>query len=372
LRNIVTVAIVAALVPAVDGASVGSRIGIYHWGGRFPHSITEGVQAIAEMGGKVARIALSSRYYRDYNISPQCYPDFTLAAALDIPDVREALEHPAIEVYILTAYDGASFGDCERQRFLDPEFYSAENTAALVQEYSDFTLALYRRYQGTRKKFIVSNWESDNAIYCGHAYYFATVPAVRDDCTLHYAEYAGVSSPEEALRGLKLWLQARARGMLDGRLRALAEGIGGMRVYAAPEINIVRALRESGWKSVLYDVLPSVMFDYVSYSAYESINAPDPSAALHADLDTIAAVIGSNSIIVGETGFSRTAWGSEHLNRSSRAISAALDWGVDYVIQWQLYDSDGMHFGLYDLDGKATGLKTWFEDRFRPRHFTLP
>jgi hypothetical protein len=87
--------------------------------------------------------------------------------------------YPAIEVYILTAYDGASFGDCERQRFLDPEFYSAENSAALVQEYSDFTLTLYRRYQGTRKKFIISNWESDNAIYCGHAYYFATVPAVR-------------------------------------------------------------------------------------------------------------------------------------------------------------------------------------------------
>ena len=132
-----------------------------------------------------------------------------------------------------------------------------------------------------------------------------------------------------------------------------------MRVYAAPEINIVRALRESGLKSVLYDVLPSVMFDYVSYSAYESINALDPSAALHADLDTIAAVIGSNSIIVGETGFSRTAWGADvHVAGGARAIQQYLAAG--------LLDALYLHIAPILLGGGARLLENVGDPKLEP------
>ena len=146
-----------------------------------------------------------------------------------------------------------------------------------------------------------------------------------------------------------------------------------MRVYFAPELNIVRALHDGGFQSVLYDVLPSAMFDYVSYSAWESINTADPAGKLRADLDTIRTVAGANAIIVGETGFSRADWPGQDVARTSNVISAALEWGVAYIVQWNLYDTNAQdQFGLYNLQGQATPLAIWFQSRFQPAIPALP
>jgi hypothetical protein len=342
-----------------------ARIGIYHWGGRYPNSVSEGVDAIAGLGGHTARVALSARYFRDYNISPDCHPDFSLATAAQEPDVKRAFDNPAIDVFILTTYDGATWGDCQSLNFLDPSFFTPTHTAAVIQEYSDLTLYLYKAYQHTHKRFIISNWESDNSVYCGRAYDYATNAAFRASCLSQYPSF-GIASPGDALQGLKRWLQARGQGIIEGRDRAQAEGIGGKRVYMAPEFNIVRALRDRGFPSVLYDVLPLVMFDYVSYSAWESINAPDPGNTLWADLDTIQTVVGSSAIIVGESGFLRQMSTGQDVTRTSQVISAALAWGVAYIIHWQLYDTDPVNaFGLYDLEGQATPMADWFRLRFQ-------
>lgn len=362
LRVLIFGVLPATLIAGTPGAA---RIGIYHWGGRYPRSVTEGVERITALGGHVARLALTPRYYRDYNISPLCPPGFTLTTAAQDPDMKRALDNPSVDVFILTTYDGTTWGDCEKLNFLDPAFFSPERTAAVVQEYSDLTLYLYRTYRHTHKRFIISNWESDNSVYCGQAYAFATNPAVREWCRTQYPAVFGIASPEQALQGLTIWLQARARGIVEGRSRAQADGIGGMRVYIAAEFNIVRALRERGFRSVLYDVLPAVMFDYVTYSAWESINTADPAATLCEDLDTIQEITGSSAIIVGESGHLRDANALE-VTRTSEIMSAALAWGVPYFIQWQLYDTDAANtFGLYDLDGRQTPLGDWFQLRFQ-------
>lgn len=346
------------------GTPGSARIGIYHWGGRVSHSVGDGVETITALGGHVARIALSARYRRDYNMASDCRPGFNLTAAAQDPDVRRALENPEVDVFLLTVYDGATWGDCGRLNFLDPEFFSPEHTAAVIQEYSDFTLYLYRSYQATHKRFILSNWESDNSVYCGAAYDYATSAAFRETCRSQYHANYGVASPDDGLRGIKLWFDARARGILEGRQRALAEGLGGMRVYHAPEFNIVRALHDRGFESVLYDVLPSVAFDYISYSAWESLAAPDPAAQLAADLDIIQTVAGSSAIIVGEAGYLR-AQGARGVDQISRIVSTALQWGVAYIIHWQLYDADPQNqFGLYDVEGSPTLLRDWFQAFF--------
>jgi hypothetical protein len=173
--------------------------------------------------------------------------------------------------------------------------------------------------------------------------------------------YAGAGSPDEALNALKQWFRARAEGIVEGRNRALAEGIGGMRVHIAPEFNTVHMLHDRGFKSVLYDVLPFVMFDYVSYSAWESIDSQKPADTLYADLDTIRDVVGSTAIIIGEVGFSRARSNGEEVQRTTEVIAAALDWGVAYAILWELYDADGAsEFGLFDLEGRPTPLAFWF------------
>ena len=143
-------------------------------------------------------------------------------------------------------------------------------------------------------------------------------------------------------------------------------GIGGNRVFLAPEFCMVHALHDAGFKSVLYDVLPFVIFDYVSYSSYESINEAAPDKALTADLDLIQSIVGSNAIIIGEVGFSRSFWGSETVvTRTARVLNAALSWEVAYIFQWNLYDqSIQQDFGIYGVAGMQTVLGNYYQQRF--------
>ena len=363
----------AALIYLMSSTAVAlpgsptNAIGFYHWGGRHTTSMSEGVERIAQLGGHVARVVLAPTYHRDYNIGTGCYLGYSLSAIAREADVKRALDNESTAVLMLTAYDGVTFGDCEHVRFLNPSFYTPDNTAALVQKYSDFTLYLYQTYRHTYKRFIVSDWEGDNAVYCQAAYTYATVPQFRSYCDDNYAALYGNRFAAESIQGLKLWHQARLRGIADGRKRAAGEGIGGMRVYFAPEFCSIHALHDGGFQSVLYDVLPAVTADYVSYSAYESVNAPDPATTLVADLDIISGVVGATAIIVGETGFSRSTWGTETVPRTDEVISAAQAWGVPYIFQWNLYDEDLQNdFGLFDLYGNATPIGAYFQHKLNP------
>jgi hypothetical protein len=114
--------------PALCAAPAFRNVGFYHWGGRRTASMSEGVERIARLGGRVARVVLSPRYYRDYHISQSCYAGYSLTAIANEPDVKRALDNESIDVFILTAYDGATLGDCEHTRFLNPPFYTPENT----------------------------------------------------------------------------------------------------------------------------------------------------------------------------------------------------------------------------------------------------
>ena len=330
-------------------------------------SVSQGVDAIADIGASVVRITLSPRYLRDYNIASTCAAGFSLRTAAMDPDIDRALSRPDVDVVMITAFDGTSFGDCESNLFLNPDFFTTEHRAAMVAEYSDFTFYLSTKFRASHKRFILSTWEGDNAVYCGAAYYYAEDALFRQYCDTNYSRlYGGIPSPNTALAGLKMWLQARYDGIVAGRRRAQADGIGGMRVYSGPEMNIVRCLRDHGYPSVLYDVLPFVNFDYVSYSAYESINVSDPAPRLREDLDRIRDAVGSTAIIIGESGFCRAAWGSQTITRLDEVLRAALDWGVAYVIHWQLFDqNENAKFGLYDLDGAPTPLEFYFRTLLR-------
>src|SRR5947209_15255411 len=167
-----TALIFAGILSSFAGtpANTLKNVGIYHWGGSFTKSMSQGVEQIAALGVRNARVTLSPTYNADYNIAAVCYPGFTLSDAVRQPDVKRAFDNPDIDVLMITAYDGVSFGDCRQHRYLNPDFYTPQNTAAMMQEYSDFTLYLYQAYQGTHKRFIIANWESDNDIYCGQAW----------------------------------------------------------------------------------------------------------------------------------------------------------------------------------------------------------
>jgi hypothetical protein len=345
------------------------KVGIYHWGGQASNSIGGGIDQIASIGVRNARITMSPRYYTDYNIRSGCYPSFTLAKLAAEPDVRAALANPAIKTMMITTLDGTTFGDCATPHYLNPSFYTPDVASALRKEYSDFVLSLYQVFHGTGKHFIISNWEGDNLVYCDGAYAYATNQQFRDNCGgvgSYQAFSNGNATPDESLQGLRLWFSYRGEGVADGISRALAAGLGGMDVSYAIEFNIVHALRDHGLKSVLYDVLPGLSYDYVSYSSYESINQTNPATVLVSDLNTIQNSVGTKNVIIGEAGFSRTTWGvNSALDRQNSVIGAAMDWGVPFFFHWNLYDQGSgqeLDFGVIDPFAKPTEFERLFMD----------
>jgi hypothetical protein len=319
------------------------------------------------MGGSVARITLSPRYLRDYGLSTGCDADYSLPRAVSRPDVKGALDNPAIRVLMITAFDRASFGpDCDRSSYLNPASYTPQTTGAMLQEYSNLTLHLSETYARTGKRFILSNWESDNAVYCGSAYSFVSNPDFRQDCLSHFALYSGgASSPAEAFEALRIWYQVRARGIAHGRKRAEAAGLRIQTVFLAPEFNTVYSLHDHGYESMLYDVIPHLTWDYISYSSYESLyngvaSGTGRGVQLSADLDLVASVAGSNSIIIGEAGFS-----ADQVEMTRDTIAQALNWGVAYLMQWNLYqNATSRGFELLDPNGNPTALGVRFEGWF--------
>ena len=303
----------------------------------------------------------------DYHRGDHCISGFSLPGVLADPDVVSALTDSHLAVIMATAYDGTSFADCITQSYFNPDFYSQANTARMVAEYSDFVYRLNVLLHDSGKTFILSNWEGDNALYCGQAYTYTISAAFREQCAAGYPTvYGGALSPHQAVEGMVLWMKARYLGVTLGRERARSEGLTGFDVFVAPEICAVHMLHALGLESVLYDVIPRIPFDYVSYSSYESLGGSTPAQTLMADLDVIRTVSGSDRIIIGEFGFSRSADRGALIAKTQAVTAAAIAWGVSYIIQWNLYDEvEDSDFGLFDVSGRLTELGTYYQQAFR-------
>ena len=53
------------------------------------------------------------------------------------------------------------------------------------------------------------------------------------------------TSVDAGHEGYRLWLEARQRGIRQGRDEAAAQGLSGGEVYHAPEINVINMLEHS-------------------------------------------------------------------------------------------------------------------------------
>ena len=267
---------------------------------------------------------------------------------------------------MITAFDGVSYGDCETPQFLALGFYTAENRARMVQEYADFTFELYRRYAGTGKTFLITNWESDNAVYCGSSYEYSRNAEFRRHCTDAYPTiYGGNTSPSESLQALRQWFEVRWEGMQEGRRRTADLNIGGVAVYMGPEINSLRDLSAAGYPSVLTRVIPVVNFDFVSYSSWETLNGPEPVAQLKTDIEAIRKLAGTPDVVIGELGYATAHWGSNTVRKIDDAIKAAAEVRVQYVFQWMLYeDATNTGYGLFDESGNRTALASDFHAQY--------
>jgi len=267
-----------------------------------------------------------------------CISNFSLENLAKRSDFNSIISDPNFDTVMITAYDGVSFSDCYTKNYLNADFVS-QNKSAIEQEYRD--LANYLK-NFPSKKFIISNWEGDNDIYCGAAY--GSSVAVCPDYS-------------NSLAGFKEWIIAYSNGISSA---------GASNVYSAVEFNIVKYLKNNNLPSVLYNVIPNVNTNYFSYSSYESINpiitTNDNGNQLKSDLTLIKNVISgagknSNNLIIGEFGFSSP--NREVVKNSlETAIGIFKSNGLSNYYIWNLSDSGGL-FGLYDSNSQITSAGTY-------------
>ncbi|MDO8520546.1 MAG: SH3 domain-containing protein [bacterium] len=313
--------------------SAGFRPGVYFWGGTLNGAggnlLSMGSVILDDIGANTIRIVMSPKSDMDYN-SGGCISNFSLKSLAQRGDFNAILSNPQFTTIVVTAIDGVTFGDCTTHKYLDPTFFTPANIDGVSQEYADFANYLSGAFPS--KTFIVSNWEGDNAIYCGTAYGFN--PS-NSSC-----------SYQQNLLGFEKWTDARIAGI---------RAANAPNVRSAVEFNIVRYLKNNGLPSVLYDVLPNVNPDYVSYSSYESTNSiasGDNGSQLGADVNTIRNIT-SKEIIIGEYGYAAGTrdQSKTYLETATNEISSL---GITKAIVWMSLDSSDGQYGLYDPNAALT------------------
>ena len=212
-------------------------------------------------------------------------------------------------------------------------------------QYQDLTLALYETQQGSGKRFIISNWETDNHIYWVTAYAYVTDPVKRAQCD------ATLPHPADRIEGFVRWFQLRQEGIRAGQAMAARRGLGGVEVNDAIEFASYRLLKSQGYASAFFDVIPRVRPDVATYSAWDTANTgllDEDLPAIKQQLDGIG-----TQLILGEFGQSYMSQqpGSPIAWRTVKSARAAVRAQIPIVTLWEAFNVTGLADGRLNPDG---------------------
>jgi hypothetical protein len=282
----------------------------------------------------------------DCNASPPFLPCAARSSAY-----QRLFRLPNLGYIVLTVADSASSGDAGGQTKLrNPAWFQIPaNTAKVVREYRDLALALYETQRDTGKTFIIGNWETDNAIY---------------GCAPNCLE----EDIARAFDAHTRWFTARQQGIRQARAIATARGITGVTVSDGIEFTRIRGPE----RKVLDEIIPKVMPDYMTYSAWGSSGGgehtnPDAFGGhLDRDLIRLAERFPNNKpqLVIGELGPANytgedpstlrgrnDAW---QLAQNARAVQRAQ---LPVNILWSAYDNVGaLSEGLFFPDGRERNV----------------
>jgi len=353
-------------------------VGFYHWISETPagssgDSLTLARERVKAAGAGLLRLYVGARF--DY-VHPLLSPDRfaglerrTPAEILDIPCYRAVLEDPAIHTVVLTAYPSIDYGAGPDDIHLMRPWTALEEREEHGQIY-ELGCRLLERYGAEQKTVIISNTEADDKL-------------------MEVMNYSG--SPQMAIENLRAWQNTRYRAVDEAR-RLHPEAR--LKLLNAFEISLVNAgirryqgrfvRRATGEWNALTDLVPHVRFDLLSYSSYESTNAPfdtsnintppaDVEARLLRDLRILQKAAG-RPVMIGELGipydwFDRLPTGGvePRLAAAVRAIEAARP---AYVVFWQVFDTpfegrEATGFGWLDARRGASPALLRFISAYR-------
>lgn len=286
-------------------------LGVAHIGGRYALTtsdyLNEGAAKAHALGARCIKVALS---LDTENPTPTLYPFHskwpsveTLAALAETAYFR-ALFARDFDAFVLTTFrPGRPAGYWRTELTRADEQAEEDSFAALTQ-------LLLRAYSNRSVTFVLQNWEGDWALRGGFD------PSQRPT--------------REASQNMVRWLKARQRGVERGRRESPRSRA---KVLHACEVNLVWQTIEKKEPGVATRVLPDVLVDLISYSAWDTKNNVEYfQAALYSLTKQ------ERPVYIGEFGLPESEGGPELVReRTSAMLAVAKQAHCPYAIYWQLY-----------------------------------
>ena len=302
-------------------------IGVTHTGGWYNFTdkdyLTEGADAIAELGVHVIKLWLSDRFEESYKFN-MGWPGgiHSMTDLAQTPHFQSVFKRPEFKTIVLEA-QWSSTKNFRRG-------LSAAQVLAVKKECYDLAKHLLTEYRHTGKTFVVQSWEGDNHL------------AIKD---------IPDSDRAVAIQGMIDWLNARQDGIELARKEV---GMNGVMVVAAAEVNQVPnsynapgSARSFDYPLVTDQVLPSTHMDLYSLSAWGPCCMPGLEHTLVEKLNYLASkapaskIYGRKNIVLGEFGAPENDPVIKNqqvaLAVARKQLDFALRWGVRYACYWQIY-----------------------------------
>ena len=314
--------------------SMADFIGANHiWPGYTltePDCLNDGGARMLELGSATIKTYLVNYYQANYSFGTDWGPEITSAVELaQTKHYRELfakdLKTFALGVYIFDNSYGHPAVYWNKQ-------FPEEARQKEYRELYELTYYLCKTYAGTKKTFIIQNWEGDWAS--------------RGD---NYTDPDAYVTPEAAARMID-WANTRQDAVMAARKDA---GCKDVYVYHALEVNLIKIGIE-GKPCVTSGVIPYTYCDFYAYSAYDT---QDTEKGFAEALDYLAEHVASNrtggksQCYIGEFGWPFSLDNNRESTRlkiAENVLKVAREKDFAHVYWWELYDTAGEHKGSSD------------------------
>ncbi len=306
---------------AAEKRDIRDIVGCTHVDGKYNLTdkdfLNEGADQLLDLGTRTIKLWFTPNPRKGYSFNSKWPKINSLVDLAKTPYYRAVFAKP-FKTYILEAFR-PGVGDGYWSDGMTPEEKAKEQ-----DEFYQVSKYLLTKYKGTGKTFIFQNWESD---------WMLTNP-----------KFTKEPDPV-AIQGMIDWFNARQDGVEQARKEV---GMHGVTVAHAAEVNLVARAME-GKVSATNDVIPKTHCDLYSYSAWDTLRAPEK---FRKALDYLASkapdsnLYGSKNVFVGEYGAPENEQGmgpEKQLEIVKSATETALKWGARYVVYWELYCNEKAH-----------------------------
>ncbi|MCK9479138.1 MAG: hypothetical protein M0R40_06515 [Firmicutes bacterium] len=363
---------------------VSDVVGVFHGSGKYHFTdkdyLNEGADEIENIGTSVIKLWFKNRAHENYYYNSDWEQFGELKSLSELAETsyfKNVFSRPQFKTIILNAYEFSNGYDTNWRNGL-----SETEKSNVYNEFYNFTMYLYTVYQGSGKTFILQNWESDSAL------------DLLDASTQLPNSYT-VEEQNLRIQGMTDWLNTRQEAITAARTDALREGIEGVTVAGAAEVVYIPILKSYPVPTAIEAIMPNTNMDLYSFSNWKTTRL-NTASSFFEHMDYIkqycpdSPLFGSKNIYFGEMGvFEMVSLlkNADNYTPESDAemrmimqqnIRYALEWGVRYVIYWQIFCNGlrpevehlpGVDYAVNQLkgvwlrrpDGSYTGTYNYFK-----------